>query len=181
MHLKIETIDDNATWSVHPTYSNAVINKDTGLDIPMPQSVVIEGNSMGTTVKLGIKCEPDHAYMLFPRSSIGKTPIRLANSIGLIDVGYRGELMAKVDNVSDDDFILEGGKCYFQIVSFDGILPTYEVVKSLTDTSRGSGGFGSTTEPLINYDKNSCKISYPSVLDPELSFDAVSLSANRAI
>ena len=181
MHLKIETVGDNSTWSTHPTYANALLNKDTGLDIPMPQSVTVEGNSMGTTVKLGIKCEPNCAYMLFPRSSIGKTPIRLANSIGLIDIGYRGELMAKVDNVSDDDFVLEEGKCYFQIVSFDGILPTYELVESLTDTTRGSGGFGSTTEPVVKCGKNSCEVSYPSVLDPELSFDAVSLSASRGI
>ena len=38
-----------------------------------------------------------------PRSSISKTPLRMSNSVGLIDGGYRGEIMASVDNISDDD------------------------------------------------------------------------------
>ena len=40
------------------------------------------------------------SYMLVPRSSISKTPLRMANSIGIIDAGYRGEIMAAVDNIS---------------------------------------------------------------------------------
>ena len=38
-----------------------------------------------------------------PRSSISKTPLRLANSIGLIDGGYRGEIMAPCDNIKNSE------------------------------------------------------------------------------
>ena len=57
-------------------------------------------------IPLQIACEnlDNKAYYLFPRSSISKTPLRLANSIGLIDGGYRGELVGMVDNIYDKDF-----------------------------------------------------------------------------
>ena len=53
--------------------------------------------------------------------------------------------MVKLDNISDKEFTLQEGSCYFQIVSFDGNLPHYKLVKDISTTTRGSGGFGSTT------------------------------------
>ena len=53
--------------------------------------------------------------------------------------------MVKVDNISDNDFEMKRGSCYFQIVAFDGNLPSYKLVKNISDTKRGEGGFGSTT------------------------------------
>ncbi|SVA76917.1 uncharacterized protein METZ01_LOCUS129771, partial [marine metagenome] len=44
-----------------------------------------------------------------PRSSIAKTPLRLCNSIGLIDGGYRGEIMAVVDNIKKESYTVEPG------------------------------------------------------------------------
>ena len=82
--------------------------------------------------------------MLVPRSSISKTTIRLANSLGIIDKNYRGNVMVVVDNLGDTDVLLQEGCCYFQIVSFDGILPKFQISEVNTDTSRGVGGFGST-------------------------------------
>jgi dUTP pyrophosphatase len=78
--------------------------------------------------------------------------MRLANSVGIIDSGYRGELMAKVDLLSqtneyDDESLLElyGYKRHFQLCSHN-LLPfkSVELVESLDDTTRGTGGFGST-------------------------------------
>jgi len=65
-----------------------------------------------------IACEnlDNKAYYLFPRSSISKTPLRLANSIGLIDGGYRGEIVAMVDNIYDEDYEVKEGERYFQLV-----------------------------------------------------------------
>jgi len=53
--------------------------------------------------------------------------------------------MAKVDNTSDKDFSLTFEKCYFQIVGFDGVLPTFELTENISETLRGEGGFGSTS------------------------------------
>ena len=87
------------------------------------------------------------AYWLLPRSSISKTPLRLANSVGLIDAGYRGTIMSATVNTGTDMF--EVGACdrYFQLASPD-LLPWDEVqiVSEIPggETLRGSGGFGST-------------------------------------
>lgn len=93
------------------------------------------------------------AYWMLPRSSISKTPMQLANSVGLIDAGYRGELMAAVrylDQYVDQTttaFGVDDGDRYFQLASPD-LLPWDKVI--VVDeipggpTLRGEGGFGST-------------------------------------
>ena len=144
--LELKIIADNKEqWINHPTYSKAKQNEDTGLDIPMHCSVTIPAKSKAYTVDLGFKAEQNVGYMLVPRSSISKTPLRLANSIGIIDKSYRGKVMVKVDNNSNSDFTMNEGNCYFQIVSFSGILPKYNLVDNINMTKRGEGGFGSTT------------------------------------
>ena len=84
-------------------------------------------------------------YYLYPRSSISKTPLRMSNSVGIIDWGYRGDIMAAIDNLSDEDYHIEKKTRLFQICS-----PTLqrikeiEIVNDLDNTDRGDGGFGST-------------------------------------
>jgi len=85
------------------------------------------------------------AYWMLPRSSISKTSLRLANSVGLIDAGYRGNLLAAVD-VSKPEQVQFGDR-YFQITAPD-LLPfdRIEIVDTIPGgpTLRGTGGFGST-------------------------------------
>jgi len=145
LELRIDAVNESV-WVKHPTYDNAEKNEDVGLDIPMSSTVIVPGFSTAYTVNLGFKAEQNVGYMLIPRSSLAKTPLRLANSIGIIDKGYRGDVMAKVDNNSDRDVELEVGKCYFQIVAFNGVLPKWVLCNDVNETSRGSGAFGSTTE-----------------------------------
>jgi len=97
-----------------------------------------------TISDLSIK-EKNCSYYLYPRSSISNTPLRMSNSTGIIDAGYRGNIIAKVDNLSDKDYLVEKGVRLFQICS-----PTLEpislkLVDELNDSSRGSSGFGSTS------------------------------------
>ena len=145
MKIDIEVLASTNLWENHPTYKKAMKNKDVGLDIPMLNDVIVSPGVRSFKIPLGIKTEPTHGYMLIPRSSIVKTTIRLSNSIGIIDKSYRGEVMAVVDNIGVDDIHLKMGSCYFQIVAFDGNLPTYTLKDGLSSTTRGLGGFGSTT------------------------------------
>lgn len=135
---------------------------DAGLDLFFPDTVTVPGKTIGMKIGLGIQCEPlgnirpfkmgepaglreyPVAYELFPRSSIGKTSIRLANSIGLIDPGYRGEIMVMVDNLSEEDFTLEKGTRLFQLVAADRKPIEIMITNELSETSRGQGGHGST-------------------------------------
>ena len=118
---------------------------DAGLDL-----YVVEDQTFtpGETKKihLGISCEPldGKAYYLFPRSSICKTPLRLSNSVGIIDAGYRGNIKAFVDNIKNESFTIERGTRLFQICGRYLEPITLEVVGELSDSIRGNDGFGST-------------------------------------
>lgn len=143
MFINIDPENDTY-WINHPTYQKAKKNEDSGLDIPMQNTVIVPAGIKSFKVNLNFKAEPTHAFMLLPRSSICKTTIRLCNSVGIIDKSYRGNVMAVVDNIGETDVMLQEGACYFQIVSFSGILPMYQIKTVEKDTERGEGGFGST-------------------------------------
>ena len=119
---------------------------DAGLDLYVLENIHYEPGET-KAIKLGISCEPEDgiAYYLFPRSSISKTPLRMANSIGLIDGGYRGEIMAVCDNIKSEAYTVEKGQRLFQLVAMDSSPIQYELVEELEMmTTRGAGGFGST-------------------------------------
>ena len=143
MHLLIKTLTETAKslYSNHGHFHDG----DAGLDLYVLEEITILAGET-KLLKLGICCEPSDgkAYYLFPRSSISKTPLRMSNSIGLIDGGYRGEIMASCDNNKDFDFTIEKGQRLFQLVAIDSSPISYEVVEDLSNTSRGDGGFGST-------------------------------------
>ena len=135
-------------WKNHPTYNKSCKNSDVGLDIPMQSSIIIPSGVKSFKINLDFKASPSHGYMVIPRSSTAKTSIRLANSIGIIDKKYRGDVMVIVDNIGSSDVLFQEGCCYFQIVAFDGNLPKYQLGDVNIDTSRGMGGFGSTGATL---------------------------------
>lgn len=127
---------------------------DSGFDIPM-----LEGEWSGIKYNYGLKLGIQVAAMdgnqtrpclLLPRSSIGSTPFRITNSVGLIDQGYRGEVQAKVDVVNSSHFDWDNQTRMFQICQHN-FLPwtSIHIVDRLEDLpaapdNRGSGGFGST-------------------------------------
>ena len=143
MELLIKALNDEANkmYSNHGHFHDG----DAGLDLYVLEDIVF---APGETklIKLGISCEPKDgkAYYLFPRSSISKTPLRMSNSIGLIDGGYRGEIMASCDNIKNFEFTAKKGDRLFQLVASDSSSISYLLVDDLSSTTRGSGGFGST-------------------------------------
>ena len=118
---------------------------DAGLDLFVINEQTISAGE-ATLIHLQIACEntENRPYLLMSRSSIGKTSLRLANAVGLIDAGYRGEIMAVVDNIKTEDYTVEPGQRLFQLVAMDGSPIYFELVEELSDTTRGGGGFGST-------------------------------------
>ena len=118
---------------------------DSGFDLYAVEDIEIHPRKTAK-IPLGIACKPkeSHGYYLYPRSSISKTPFRLANSVGIIDSGYRGEICAMVDNTSDEVQYIKQGDKLFQLCSPDLRPIEIEFVEELDETLRGSGGFGST-------------------------------------
>lgn len=133
-------------YSSHPGLQHA---GDAGIDLMVPQDVTIPANARGFPIDHSIACAMTKSgslisYYLYPRSSISKTPLRMCNCVGIIDSGYRGNIIGMVDNVSDTDYVVKKGTRLFQIC-----MPTLEPLKldlviSLPSSERGSGGFGST-------------------------------------
>lgn len=143
-------------------YSN--INKaggergDSGVDLRIPETVSIppihETDGMPHILNLRVRARHLSvdgkyvAYMLVPRSSIGKTPLGLANSIGIIDAGYTGELKVAIRNHSNAAWRLVRGESLFQLVRADLAPSTVSIVgaesEEFVGTKRGAGGFGST-------------------------------------
>ena len=124
---------------------------DSGLDLFFPEDITINPEARSVQIDLQIQCEAltkvgdnSLSFYLYPRSSISKTPLRMANSVGIIDSGYRGNLIVALDHLGDEPFTIQKGTRLFQICS-----PTLEpihlqVTDTLSTTDRGNGGFGST-------------------------------------
>jgi dUTP pyrophosphatase len=124
---------------------------DSGLDLFVPDTVVCPANEM-TMVNLGICCQLIRSeisqeycsYNMYSRSSICKTPLMLANGVGLCDSEYTGTLFAAIRNLSNEDYTIQMGTRLVQLAHADLSEVSFEMVETLRDTSRGSGGFGST-------------------------------------
>ena len=80
-----------------------------------------------------------------PRSGLAaKKNITVLNTPGTIDADYRGEIKVILINLGKEKFIIENGERIAQMVVCPVIQAKLEEVKELSDTYRGSGGFGST-------------------------------------
>lgn len=106
---------------------------------------------------LSFEVPEGHVMLLFPRSSNRKTEAYLTNSVGVIDSGYRGEVMAcykRRDNdifhEHDDKFIINSqapykvGERFAQVMIIPYPQIEFEEVDELSATERGDGGYGST-------------------------------------
>lgn len=86
----------------------------------------------------------DSHYLLMPRSSIYKSGLLMANSTGVIDKSYRGELKAPVWSMTGNSNVSVGER-FFQIVAPDmGWIRHVRLVDTLPETQRGAAGFGSS-------------------------------------
>ncbi len=134
---------------LHP---NAVIPKasltgDVGLDLTVTE--IVDRNEF-IECKFGVAVEiPNgHFGMLTPRSNITKMNLMMKNGIGIIDSGYRGELVCRFKKVKFEDGTQEQlykvGERAAQLI----ILPYPQITvwesNTLSETERGTGGFGST-------------------------------------
>ena len=139
---------DDATYSA---FRKREIRGDAGLDLYCPEDITIDPKDT-KRIDFQIQCEgisdsdsyKNVCYYLHCRSSISKTPLRLANSVGIIDAGYRGNLMAVVDNTGDAPYTIEAGQRLFQITGRYLEPIDLTLVEELSDSQRGAGGFGST-------------------------------------
>lgn len=174
MYLKLYVDDTNLTNELKKIYIDTVLdhNKttldpnnlylDAGFDIFNPTKQIFNVSQISKVNKIdhNIICSAKMltrtnswytGYYMYPRSSISKTKLRLANSIGIIDSGYRGHLMGMFDLINldeNDEYVVEKYDRLLQICAPDLAPIVVEVVNTMEElgiqTERGDGGFGST-------------------------------------
>lgn len=100
-----------------------------------------------TKISCGIAMEipQGHFGMVMPRSSLSKRSLSLANTVGVIDSGYRGDIIAAVRNIGSAPEVLNPQDRLFQMVIVPFVQVQFNPVEELSETDRGTGGFGSTT------------------------------------
>lgn len=141
VNVKIEKLNDKA---IIPTYGSECA---AGADLYacLDEPIVIKKNET-VFVPTGISMEiPDGLCgLLFARSGLAsKKGLAPANKVGVVDSDYRGEVIVALHNHSKEDYELQNGERIAQMVFapyFKGIFKE----EKLTETKRGSGGFGST-------------------------------------
>ena len=137
MKVKIKKLHVDA---IIPSYSKA---GDAGVDL---HSVRTDKDKYQNDVHytgLAIEIPEGHVGLLFPRSSISKTSCSLRNAVGVIDSGYRGEIMLKFACSSNLNCYKVGDRVG-QLIIMPYPQVEFEQVEELSDSDRGEGGFGST-------------------------------------
>ena len=159
LRLKVPEELKNMYKEEATVFNRVQTHPNAGFDLFCPAEVKVYGL---TTEKIdqGVKgameffesatndsCGRPVGYFMYPRSSTGsKTPLRLANSVGVIDAGYRGNYMAVFDNWRNESYKVTKLQRLVQLCAPNITYPMkVEIVDVLGDvTERGEGGFGST-------------------------------------
>ena len=129
--------------AVLPAYAHP---GDVGMDLCASEAVQIEPGHR-TLVKTGLAIElpPGHEAQVRPRSGLAlKHGVTVLNAPGTIDQGYRGEIGVILANLGDDLFSITPGMRIAQLVVAPVTQVQIEAVATVSDTARGTGGFGST-------------------------------------
>lgn len=141
MKIKISKLHKDA---VLPTKAHKF---DAGWDLYACEIVHDKPNIGQTVIHTGIAVEVPVGYvgLIFPRSSVVKTGYRLGNGVGVIDPGYVGEIKLVFDlfRVATQPVYEVGDRCG-QIMLIKNTEFDWEVVDGFNNTTRGTGGFGST-------------------------------------
>ena len=110
----------------------------------------LELDTLNVEYHTGIAVEIPDGYvgLLFPRSSVSKTDLVLANCVGVVDSGYRGEIRFRYKFARKEYFAnvrrFQEGERVGQLVIMPYPSIELEQVDNLSDTERGDGGYGST-------------------------------------
>lgn len=142
LKVKIKKLHKNATLPTYLTKHSAGMDLYACLDKdlivkPMERVIVPTG--------LSIELPEGYESRIHARSGLAfRDGISMANGTGIIDSDYRGEYGILICNFSDKDFVVENGMRIAQLVISRYNHVVWDEVKELSDTVRGSGGFGST-------------------------------------
>ena len=139
MKIKIKKLHSGA---VIPKYAK---QGDAGLDLTAVSMVTDDTGCVVYGTGLAVEIPEGYVGLLFTRSSNAKTNMYLTNHVGVIDSGYRGEIMLKYKPIDTYGInIYEVGDRVGQLLVLPYPQVQFEEVEELSQTQRGAGGFGSS-------------------------------------
>ena len=146
MKLQIKVLSDMIGGSIPlPYYASAgAAALDLHACIDEPAVLPAGGEAL---IPTGIAAAIPEGYVgiMAVRSSMGiRHGVAMSNGIGVIDSDYRGPLRVGLHNFRDTEYVVEPGDRVAQLLIVPVLRPEVEVVDELSETARGSGGFGST-------------------------------------
>ena len=140
--IRVKKLHPNA---ILPRYGSA---EAAGADLYacLEETVTIQpGEIFWVPTGIALEVPKGCAGLVYARSSMGaKRGLAPANKVGVVDSDYRGEIRVVLLNHSKQPQTLQPGERVAQFVITPVLTPFYEEVDELTDTERGTGGFGST-------------------------------------
>ncbi len=143
MKITFKKIDEKAIIPSRATSGSAGLDISACLDNP----VIIKSGEI-KLIPTGLTAEPDEndvALLIYPRSGLAtKFGVTLANCVGVVDSDYRGAWFIPLINNSKVPFTVEHGMRIAQLIPTRILIPEIEVSDSLSETSRGTNGFGSS-------------------------------------
>lgn len=142
IEVKIQKIHEDA---IIPQYAHTT---DAGADIYAIEDITIKPHTT-TLIKTGLKVAIPAGYeiQIRPRSSISlKTPLRITNTPGTIDAGYRGEVCVIMENTGNLTQTINKGDKIAQMIIMPVPMIKWIETSELDTTDRGEGGFGSTDQ-----------------------------------
>lgn len=140
MQLRIRRLVDSATI---PRYAHP---GDAGLDLyAASRTVIAPGETAIVSTGIAIELPEGTEAQVRPRSGLAsRHAVTVLNAPGTIDEGYRGEVGVILINHGCEPFLVEPGMRVAQLVVQRRLVVDINEVDALTDTERGTGGFGST-------------------------------------
>lgn len=143
LEISVKRLKDGVKMPFYATSGSAGLDLSAAIDEP----VVIEKGEIcmiPTGIAISIPTS-DYGAFIYARSGLAcKHGICLANSVGVIDSDYRGEIKCALINLGQKSFTIEPGERIAQMVFMPVAQATLNEVENLDETERGSGGFGST-------------------------------------
>lgn len=128
---------------IHPTYAH---EGDAGADLRALEKVWIDPGEF-TTIRTGttLAIPEGHFGLVAGRSGLGvKHGVSVVNGIGVIDSGYRGEILVGLINHGRNPFKVDAGDRIAQLIVVPFVTAMFESAHRLPDSPRGEGGLGST-------------------------------------
>ena len=143
MNINIKKLYTDA--NIPTNGSKYAAGSDLYANLPIDRITIMAGGTVKIGTGVAVEIPEGYFGAVFARSGLAtKRGLRPANCVGVIDADYRGEIIVALHNDTNNDVEIVNGDRIAQLVIMPYLKAEFNEVAELSDSQRGSGGFGST-------------------------------------